>query len=381
MPTRKKHQRLPNGYGSIRYLGKGRRNAYAVHPPADIDGNRPPAICYVDDWMKGFVILTAYKAGTYVPGMETSLGEISPSNGSVDAVVKRLLSDYNQIKGAPDPTPGKTFAQLYEEFYTWKFERDKSRSYSKSTIYMMQAGFSHCAALHDKEISQISYQELQTLLDNDPQRHAGKEHLQAFLKQIFKYAVTVGDLDRSPAAALQINILNDDEHGVPFTDEELVTLWEHRDDPAIELLLILCYSGWRISELLALKIDLVNQSMTGGIKTAAGKNRVVPIHHAILPLIAYRLKKYGAILSCSTDAYRKDLYASLDSIGLLGTPRHTPHDARHTFSRLCEKYGVRENDRKRMMGHSFGNDITNGIYGHRELKDLKAEIEKIKVNL
>ena len=201
------------------------------------------------------------------------------------------------------------------------------------------------------------------------------------MKQIFKYAVTVGDLDRSPAAALQINILNDDEHGVPFTDEELVTLWEHRDDPAIELLLILCYSGWRISELLALKIDLVNQSMTGGIKTAAGKNRVVPIHHAILPLIAYRLKKYGAILSCSTDAYRKDLYASLDSIGLLGTPRHTPHDARHTFSRLCEKYGVRENDRKRMMGHSFGSDITNGIYGHRELKDLKAEIEKIKVNL
>lgn len=246
---------------------------------------------------------------------------------------------------------------------------------------MMQAGFSHCAALHDREISQISYQELQTLLDNDPQRHAGKEHLQAFLKQIFKYAVTVGDLDRNPASALQINILNDDEHGVPFTDDELVTLWKHKDDPAIELLLILCYSGWRISELFTLEIDLVNQSMTGGIKTAAGKNRVVPIHHTILPLIAYRLKKYGAVLPYSTDAYRRALRVALDDIGLSGAPRHTPHDARHTFSRLCEKYGVRENDRKRMMGHSFGSDITNGIYGHRELEDLKAEIEKIKVDL
>src|SRR5699024_5572485 len=125
-----------------------------------------------------------------------TLGDLTPA-GSMDTVVKRLLSDYNQIKGVPNSDPGKTFAQLYEEFYTWKFERDKSRSYSKSTVQMMRSGFKHCAALHDKEIRQISYQELQGLLDNDPQRHAGKEHLQAFLKQIFKYAVTVGDLERS----------------------------------------------------------------------------------------------------------------------------------------------------------------------------------------
>ena len=53
MPRRKKHSRLPNGYGSIRYLGKNRKNPYAVHPPANIDGDRPAALCYVDDWMKG----------------------------------------------------------------------------------------------------------------------------------------------------------------------------------------------------------------------------------------------------------------------------------------------------------------------------------------
>ena len=120
--------------------------------------------------------------------------------------------------------------------------------------------------------------------------------------------------------------------------------------------------------------------MTGGIKTAAGKNRVVPIHHAILPLIQHRLSLHGVLMK-SVQVYRKEMDAALSLLGLSGNPKHTPHDARHTFSRLCEKYGVRENDRKRMMGHSFGNDITNGIYGHRELEDLKAEIEKIKVDL
>ena len=53
--------------------------------------------------------------------------------------------------------------------------------------------------------------------------------------------------------------------------------------------------------------------------------------------------------------------------------------AGHIFSRICERYGVREADRKRILGHSFGNDITNGVYGHRTLEELRTEIEKIKV--
>lgn len=47
--------------------------------------------------------------------------------------------------------------------------------------------------------------------------------------------------------------------------------------------------------------------------------------------------------------------------------------------RAVRKYGVRENDRKRMLGHSFGGDVTNAVYGHRTLEELRTEIEKIKV--
>ena len=44
---------------------------------------------------------------------------------------------------------------------------------------------------------------------------------------------------------------------------------------------------------------------------------------------------------------------------------------------LCEKYKVEENDRKRLLGHSFL-DVTNSVYGHRELEELRKEIEKIQ---
>ena len=33
--------------------------------------------------------------------------------------------------------------------------------------------------------------------------------------------------------------------------------------------------------------------------------------------------------------------------------------------------------RRRMPVHSFGSDITNGIYGHRTVEERKEQIEKI----
>ena len=125
-----------------------------------------------------------------------------------------------------------------------------------------------------------------------------------------------------------------------------------------------------------MEVNTTDWYFKGGVKTAAGKDRTVPIHTSIRPLVQKRLKRDGSIFSISTRKFRENMYNSLD---LLKIQKHTPHDCRHTFSRLCEKYGVTENDRKRMMGHSFGADITNGIYGHRTLEELREEIEKIKV--
>lgn len=75
MPRKTKYPKLPNGWGQIRHLGKGRRNPYGVYPPAteEYDNGQkktPPALCYVSDRMVGLAVLTAYHAGTYKPGDE-----------------------------------------------------------------------------------------------------------------------------------------------------------------------------------------------------------------------------------------------------------------------------------------------------------------------
>ena len=45
---------------------------------------------------------------------------------------------------------------------------------------------------------------------------------------------------------------------------------------------------------------------------------------------------------------------------------------------LLERTEVNEADRKRLMVHSLKGDITNGVYGHRGVGELKLEIGQIE---
>lgn len=380
MPRRPKHPRLPNGYGSIRYLGKSRKNPYAVHPPADIDGNRPPALCYVDDWMKGFIVLTSFKAGTYTPGMEATL-EIPGSTSSKDleSLAARLMADYNRVKGIEPDEPEKTFSEVYTAFYANKYA--PGHKYSPATVNTTRAAYKNCKALYTKKFRALRSKDLQDNLDACPLKHASLELIVSLYHQMYKYADGQGLCDKDYSKFVTIKKEDDDEHGVPFTKAELKILWDNVQDEVVEMLLIMCYSGWRISEYIELEVNLDENYFCGGIKTDAGKNRIVPIHSAILPLVERRIKKYGRLIPCSSDYFREQMDDIIQRLGFHNDPKHTPHDCRHTFSKLCEEYEVSENDRKRMLGHSFGNDITNKIYGHRELDELRKQIEKIKINL
>lgn len=381
---RKKYPKLPNSFGSIRYLGPNRRNCYAVHPPSTIDALgrviRPRAICYVDDWIKGFTVLTAYKAGTYQPGMEHSL-QVS-STTDAEALINRIIADYSTIKGVTDRHPEikkLTFAEVYKRFYAWKFPEGSILSDSSKTAY--KTAYSNCSALHNRVFEDLKAPDLQKVIDDCPLKRQSLTAILTLFKQMYKYAVYSELVTENKALYVKVNTGDDTEHGTPFSDRELQILWDNSDDPEVQLILIMCYSGWRIGEVLKLTTNLEERYFQGGIKTKAGKNRIVPIHPAVYKFAEQKiLAQDGRLCIYTQQHHRRALfYPTLERLGITGSPKHTPHDCRHTFSALCEKYGVRENDRKRMLGHSFAGDITNAVYGHRTLEDLRTEIEKIEV--
>lgn len=382
---RKKYPNLPAGFGTIRYLGEGRRNCYAVHPPSTVNERgkavRPKALCYVDDYVKGFAVLTAYKAGTYRPGMEREL-EIAPTTDA-DALISRIIADYNTIKGVEDKHPEikrYTFKEVYEKFLEWKFPPNSVLSKSTKSAY--QTAYSNCSDLYDCVFADLIAPDLQKVIDGCKLKRSSVEAILILFKQMYKYAIFADIIQEqdNKSQYVHINIPDDQEHGTPFSDKEMDILWKNSKNPEVQLILIMIYSGWRIGELGSLEVDLENKFFMGGSKTKAGKNRIVPIHPIIYDMVKERISKNKKLLTIGTTGYRSThFYPTLESLNIIGDPKHTPHDCRHTFSKLCEKYGVLENDRKRMLGHSFKEDVTNGVYGHRDVEDLRVEIEKIKV--
>ena len=374
---RKKHQKLPNGYGSIKYLGDGRRNPYAVHPPTkefNIDGipQTPKALCYVDDWYKAFTVLTWNKNNEYYPGREK---ELSSDRNELEKQVAEILSQYNQNSKASKSL--KTFSEVFMEYYRDKFKQEYGHKGKKTSMEnSMRAAYKNSAVLHDMPFVDITQKDMQQVIDDCDLKYASLELIQTLFRQMYQYAEANNLCEKNYAQFVRIDQDDDDEHGIPFTTAELKKLWDNKDNEVVEMILVMCYSGYRIAAYKKMKVNLKEKYFQGGVKNKYSRERTVPIHSGIYDLVKRRLSRDGALLTETPNTFRNDMYEVLDALGI---EKHTPHDCRHTFSMLCEDFHVAENDRKRMLGHSFCNDITNKVYGHRTVEDLREEIEKIKI--
>lgn len=376
MPKRKKYPRLPSGFGSIRYLGAGRSRPYAVHPPAkDRDPKtglyiRPLPMCYVTSWYVAFAVLTAYHAGTYKPGMENDIecDLTQTSSNDLDRFCSRIMRDMQIATGKQ--SAGKTVSEVYEEFYAWKYGEHAAKKLSEQSKASTKSAYSHLEPLHSRPLESVTLEDWQQLVNNLDMSRSTTNNVVMLIKQLYRYAIPREIVEKDVAQYITTPSTPQQEHHEAFSDSDLKALWKRKDDPTVRTILIMCYSGFRISAYKTLEINLLDKYFRGGVKTAAGKDRIVPIHSAIFPLIDP--KKLHNI----QPSFGRMMREKLKSLHL---PVLSPHSTRHTFSRLCESYGVKEADRKRMMGHAFASDITNGTYGHRTLEELRTEIEKITV--
>lgn len=371
MPKKKKYPRLRNGFGSIRHLSGNRKNPYAVFAPSTYRDERgyqlyDKALAYCPTWEVAFSVLLNFHTGQF------KKGEIYPNlleevdHSQLTPVVNKILSVLNI-----GTIEGETFAQVYDKFMEWKFN-ENNRKLSKSAQTSYRTAFKNCTALHDKVFSKIKTVDMQNVVDACPLKHSSKELIVNLFKQMYKYADIHELIEKDYSTHVTIKTENDDIKGVPFTKEDIAILWEHSNNPVCANILIMIYSGLRILEYETAEINLKEGYFFGGVKTKAGKNRYVPIHSAILPLIKQNPKR----LNCTNCHFRLLLYKTLESLGI---EKHTPHDCRHTFAMLCDENGVKETDKKMMLGHTF-QDVTNAVYGHRTLEYLKEQIELIKVN-
>lgn len=322
----RKMHRLPNGFGSIKKLSGVRRNPYAAYPPTT----------------------SYYPNGT--PKPTKAIGYFATYNEALKA-----LTEWNV---EPFHTEKITFDACCALYFEQKF--NGRRKYSDSMKNSLKAAYKNCGALHGRIMDAVTPMELQKLVDTCHLKHSSVELIVHLLKSVWTFAEQNDYVRKDIAKSIRINIPDDDEHGAPFTDEEIQVLWQHTDDPVCVSALSMIYSGFRVSALKSWEINMQDKTIYGGVKT--GK-RTVPIHSAILPFV-----------SSAKSIVAKDFRKGLSAYGI---DNHTPHDCRHTFSWLCDKYHVDNISKHMLMGHSLGKDVEAKVYSHRTIDELRTEINKI----
>lgn len=333
--------RLPSGYGFVSKLSGKRRRPYIIKKTVGWNEKGHPIIEIVG----------------YAATREEGLA---------------LLAQYNHDPWDVD----KAKLTLQGLFDLWK--EMKVSKLGKSNQASLMAAFKHCSALVNKPYKQIKAFQMQDTIDSCGKGYSTQAAIKNLWSHLDRFALEMDIISKCYSDLLTSDPVPPTSR-LPFTDDEVNTLWDHVGEPWVDTVLIFIYSGWRISELLALTpedVDLEAGTMKGGTKTKAGKNRVVPIHSKIRPLVEARLAEGGPrLISYNGKAVSQTLYRTFwaDIMKRLKLD-HTPHECRHTFESRLDSAGGNRRCIDLLMGH-VSKDTGNRVYNHKTLEELSATVE------
>lgn len=291
------------------------------------------------------------------------------------------LAEYNKnpIGEARDTTLG----EIYE-----KWSDKEYQTLSQSTANGYRAVWKRLSALANEPIRYLKTSHLQDVIDEMIEEGLSRSSLEkakTLAGILFELAVNDDIIPTNYAKAIKLPKARKTKKN-PFTDLEIhkVEQLAASGDVWAGTVMILIYTGMRIGEMVQLarfSVDIDRWLITGGIKTDAGKDRILPVHSKIRPYIRYWYDTQGSRLihrdgqPISVDYYRKSLY--YPTLKRAGVERHlTPHSTRHTFATLLNRANVQTKHIQDLMGHTDYATTAN-VYTHPHVEELRKAIEAI----
>lgn len=346
----------PNGYGSVYKLTDKRRR-------------KPWVVRVTDSWdIVDGKLKRKYKYIGYYETRKEAMQALSEYNVNPAAVTKDIL-----------------FADLYK-----MWSEEKYQSFSESTVKVYKTAFNTCKPLYGYNFKDLRRPQFQRVIDECGKTYQSLAHIKAMLSHLYNYAIENDICDKNYAQYIDLkkysneNKVNKKEIHKVFTEEEISVLWKNVETSmTAQTVLIMIYTGVRISELLNLKKSEVHLSdqwfHISKSKTDAGV-RDVPIANKILPLIQKQMETDGEYLfsqnkkKYSYSTFKKYYWDPLASeYGI----NHLFHDTRRTcVSRLAEKK-VDQTIIKKIVGHVGAMSVTEKVYTHYDIKPLIEAVNLI----
>ena len=180
------------------------------------------------------------------------------------------------------------------------------------------------------------------------------------LKNLYIYSMKHDILDKNLAELMELDKYKAKEkEAISPADVKAIL----KGDDVIPIILL--YTGMRIGELLDIKsknVDLEKRIMIGGLKTDAGKNRKIPIHKNLVPILEKLLEEGNTYLISNKG--RKVIYSNYLNVWKENSvlKKYSPHYTRHTFISRAVKLELNREVMKAAIGHA-STEVTD-IYTH-----------------
>lgn len=361
-----KHPKLPNGFGRISEItSENLRKPFRAMVTVGKDSEGRPIgkiLGYYPSWYEAYDALSEYHKNPY---------ELDKETLTIEALYEKWSRSYFEELTSDSAARTVRTAWLY---VTPSFRRLNAASIQPQAMKDFIV----------RDAQKIENGKTIVASDNI------KSRIKSMFNLMYDYAVLSGLVAVNPARqfslkGIQGKIEKQRKDKNPITREHEQQLWDDLEYGCTRMILINIYSTWRPEELIELRkenINLQEMTMTGGMKTQAGTDRLVPIHPKIQELIRYYYDRSdGEFLFYDYDKAKKERMTYDKYRGRFkkimarhGWTDYSPSCPRHTFSTRAKEARMDDLARKLMMGHEI-TDVTDKHYTHLDLvKYLTEEI-------
>ena len=279
----------------------------------------------------------------------------------------------NLKQDLPQQDMNVKFKDLYKKWLDGHTEK-----VTQSTINCYKSAYKYFSPIYYAEIAKIRTEHMQKCIDECPHGKRTRENMKALGTSLWRYAMQLDIVDRNYAEYIYIH-KEEQAEKIAFSKAQLDTMWANVEKvPNIKYVLLLCYTGMRLSEMLGAmteNYDPAEGFFVTGVKTDAGKNRVITISPKIRPFFADFGQKKHLFTDLSAKKFRSDIYypalqaLDLDALDNEGDHIYTPHCCRHTFATLMKNVNAPATDKQKLIGHAKFEMTAH--YTHTDLESLK----------
>ena len=341
-----KYKRVANGAGTVRKNAGNRRRPFQAIAPAIYVEGKPvrPTIGFYESEQEARDALVLYR-------------QCPPS---IDIKI--------------------TFAGAFEQ---WKVQGYKNITKSTKDVY--NAAFAKFYPIHNYKLQEIKTPQLQFCVDMQAQQgasHSTLQKMKVLAGLIESFAVQMDLITRNYAEFIILPKAQQNEKTI-FTDFDLQKINKEAEEGNVMArhIMIMCYTGWRIQEYLNLTVfdyDRSERTLKGGLKTDAGRNRIVPVPDKVLLYVEEFFEENDKLCTIPKKRFREEFNSLLVELGIQKTGKNkiTPHSTRHTFNSMLAKSGINIETRLKLMGQA-SEEVNRKIYTHTEIAELKKADQSI----